>query len=1409
MRKSIQIILGLLLTGALFSTNIDASDIIEVVPITNKVIMVHFKDGSMTYPNTLDVDRLDITEAVNTTNYSISSNDPNFGSGTNPADLGRKTKGTEYVSGSGVPYNSSVGAFDPTDMPWAAEHYIYLELANELVRDTLYTLNTGSLAANGSEWSFVYNEKEIRSEVVHVNTLGYAPDAPKYGYMYHWMGEKGGLDLSDYDGNTYWVYEKGDMSTPVKTGAIAFRKAADNVETGQSKDTPNSNFIGADVYDCDFSDIATSGTYVLVVENIGSSYPFKIGSDPVWDAYYNVMRGLYYQRSGIRLAPPYTEDEYIRPVTQNPLLTSDDGVSYAGKQFYSDFSYMDWDNDNNGGNTISHIKAAAKNNPMEVAGWYHDAGDWDGYYTHQRIPILLLTTYEYIPERYADDDLNIPESGNGVPDIVDEGSWLVKFNYRLRKELMDKGYSDGGVGGARVCSDVYNSEDGSAEQDGLPSWKEYRRMVITQADAFMTYLYAGQAAQLAIILKKVGKDPTAWPVELLDAVEFSEMSYDTVDWIQEAKEAFDWASAEENQPHSGNNYASPLSSYRSYAAANLYRLTGESAYHTITKADLAGLTSQTSLDDDDGWGVFSYVLADNFNRDEDLHAALTQVMLNTANTKGADNVNDRACRWGNLWYFPMLVGQGSTPMMFENILAYSITDDALYRNTIHTTADYFLGSNPLHTTWITGVGPRGLHAVFHLDSRHITENWATYPGQIPYGPWSEEYGYDDRYTWEIDGVDIEGGHGPWHFAWFNFTTYPVAATWPGHERLTYNIHSPIAMEFTIHQNSVHGGLVYGFVNNRVNTNSGSDKSISTLSLNESSITFTKKKESALLVATPDIEDATYAHLLWESSDEAVAHVDAFGRVTAMGDGTCSIACKTEDGDITTECAITCDNLADVAVDSISVDPKQVNLDEGENQGLLVSVFPENATNKTYAWHSTDSAVAIVVDDELKALAAGSAKLYVVADENDLISDTVLVNVLGSAYYVLADFDEVIPALDGVKPDVSHMFGGGTLDIAASNPDSDAVNSSDMVAQFDKDPGTWKLIGIIPPSENMPDVSKYDEFQVMYYGSGINQLWVRATMEDNSEHGEWYTIAGEDKWNMVALALPESGNLSNIHIFMNPNEDLAFTSYWDNFRLREKSNSIESISIEGDPVRYMVNGDMIQLNAVVSPEDVLDKEIVWSSDDPDVAFVSADGKLLAVSTGITNVYASAASDPSIQAFIEVHVEIPLEKISISGDSLISMTAGNTQKLNIFYTPSDATNRTINWESENESIASISDNGTITAVSEGVTGITATSDADNSLTDRVEVTVGPASISFEDDAAFTVFPNPAKDQLTIVSDEVIHALEISDLYGRIVLKTDAINQREVTIELESLKPGMYLLKAELSENQTANQVIVVGE
>lgn len=1383
---------ALLVMGGL----VNASDIKEVLPLTNRIIMLHFDDGSVTYPNTLNVVRLNITEAEKLSNYSITSaDDAAFSSALNPSSIGRKTKGTEYTNNPPWGGNSS----DPTGKPWAAEHWVYIELpaGKVLAPGKTYTVQTGTLAGNGSSWNFTFSTDYTapRSEAVHVNTIGYAANAPKYGYVYQWMGSKGGLSLTSYAGKNFWVISS--TGSVVKTGTLTFRKAADNAETAQA-DSPNKNFLNAEAYECNFSDVTANGTYRLVVEGIGGSYPFKIGKDALFEAYYKTMRGLYYQRSGIRLAAPYTDGTYLRPVNQNTKVTSDDGVSFAGKMFYSNIPFSSWTSEN-GGTANQSIINSTVGKPLDVAGWYHDAGDWDAYWTHQRIPILLMLTYEYAPERFADNELNIPESGNGIPDIIDEASWLVKFNYRLRKELKAKGYSDGGVGGARVCSDVFNADNSSAESN-LPSWKENRRMVVSAADAYMTYIYAGEAAQFAIILKKLGKNPSSYPVEMLDKVNFADMAKDNVDWEKEAKEAFAWASDPKNQPVSGANYSNDLGAYRMYAAANLFRLTGMSEYHEAAKTELKKVAASIGIEDN-RWGLFSYLLSDNQKNDATLFNNLKNTAISLANIRCFDAVDKRACRWGGVFDMPMLVGQGTTPWMFESIVAYKLGGGQKYADAVHTTADYFLGTNPLHFAWATKLGPRSPEVGFHLDVRY-NNNWQPYPGIVPYGPWR----LSDMvpFTWTIDGVSVQGGQGPWNKDWQNFSQQPLTAEWPGHERWCSNVHSPMAAEFTVHQNTVYAGLTYGFVNANDNSDLHGVIGITipaTLSLRNAN-------DNAVLAATVAPINAKFAHLIWSSSDPAKVYVDNIGRVTALqANSSATITCKTLNGSVTATCEVTVGNEP-ILADSIVIINKTITLRKGgSGKPISVLFYPESVTDKSLTWTYDDTKL-LIRNDSVFALEVVENSLVTAKTSNNKTA-TCKVSSTAPSKFIIADFDTKEYVTATCEPGKIQLFPAADV-VKIANPAKDAINGTDECLQFNKPAASWKLFGFCFDKKKGAQYEKL-EFKMYSASAGSCDLYMGDDLGRK-------TIALNAGWNDVSVDIPANYDFTTILFFPFPEQATAGAYIFDEFTLIERPGyepltSETSIMLDFEapfalnwnPVgSYSWDSNVTALadNPAKSEANNSDKVFKWHKNGANNTWGGFGIKSTNATDGlykgfnpadwdyvIVDIYSPQPFDKltlklakpdgtdvdtdadvigefqysvGVTANSWTRVKLPMSNLAIAAGSYIIqqvdiMPAGGlgeefdifvdnigfewnykvlntlnigsnftlkpeqTQQLSVEYNPVNSDEKAVEWLSDNTDVATVSQTGLVTAVSEGTAIITVKSTDNPAIYHSIEVTV----------------------------------------------------------------------------------------
>lgn len=760
-----------------------AAEINSVQPLTDRIVMLHFKEGHVEYhrrgqPRSADVvhiEPLNIKAASRPSSFSVSSPDDSaWAEPKEPASVGRKTKGAEFAWF----VDSMVNGITVNKRPdQVLEHWVYLELPQPMESGKTYVINTGELASNGSEWKFEFGHPDVRSEAVHVNTLGYVPGAPqKFGYVYHWMGDKGPLDVSNLEGRKFHLVDK-SSSERVFTGNVQFRKPKTQQETAQLSDTPNGNFLGADVWECDFSDFNTPGEYVLQVDGVGASWPFRISKDIYKEPFYHVVRALYHNRSGIELKQPFTE--FTRPAPHHPKLTP----GFENRLFYTTTRFTEWGGE--GGNR-ELLDAGRKGNLTETWGWYQDAGDWDGYITHLRVAQELLTVFELAPESFRDGDLNIPESGNGVPDLLDEAAWLPRYGQRLRGELMKKGWGTGGIG-LRVAGDAYGSDekvlpDGSRISQG--SWEDTSRdWLVSGEDPWSTYRYAGVAAHLAFALELAGvPDPEG------------------IDWKNEAIESYAWAQ-KNTRPGDEQNKEVSLRDLRAYASATLFRLTGDKAYEKQFQSDTRHIQGTSVLTGDSFYGPAIYALEGGKSApDAETLARIKSAVLSSADEIIVNTPSKRALRWGGHFGFPMLIGQQTTPWVLEGVVGYALAQKENpekargYLANLYNTADYFMGNNSWNMTWITGVGPRFPTHIFHMDAWY-RDKQGYHPGLIPYAHWRKD----------------TPGAGPWDRGWPHHTVHPSIEEWPGNERYFANRCSPMTSEFTVHQQSGPAGAFYGFL----------------------------------------------------------------------------------------------------------------------------------------------------------------------------------------------------------------------------------------------------------------------------------------------------------------------------------------------------------------------------------------------------------------------------------------------------------------------------------------------------------------------------------------------------------------------------------------------------------------------
>lgn len=378
--------------------------------------------------------RVDIQEPLleNPAYYRITStNDNNYKTYKNPSYVTRFmcSLGAEFATG----YQPYLAGFDI-----CYGLYSYVEMPTAMVDGKTYTITL----MNGKAVTFTYDELTLVSRAIKVNQVGYLPDAKKYAYVGGWLQERGPLELPE---NTSYSVVDANSGQPVFSGTVKLRNANPRFAVKGTEAASSRPLVsGENIYEMDISSITNPGTYFVTVKGVGRSWPFTVDKNALSEAFYTAFRGMYHQRCGIAIGEPHSpwprvrchyqpvfECSYI-PIFFDPLLR--EGT-------WLDFDMV-------GGTMNKNISTA------DATGGWHDAGDWDKRIQHYACIFDLLSLYELKPNNFTYGQLNIPEAGNNIPDVLSEAEYGLLV---WKKSMRD----DGGVAG-RLETSTHPSIDDPA-----------------------------------------------------------------------------------------------------------------------------------------------------------------------------------------------------------------------------------------------------------------------------------------------------------------------------------------------------------------------------------------------------------------------------------------------------------------------------------------------------------------------------------------------------------------------------------------------------------------------------------------------------------------------------------------------------------------------------------------------------------------------------------------------------------------------------------------------------------------------------------------------------------------------------------------------------------------------------------
>ena len=462
-------------------------------------------------------------------------------------------------------------------------------------------------------------------------------------------------------------------------------------------------------------------------------------------------------------------------------------------------------------------------------------------------------------------------------------------------------------------------------------------------------------------------------------------------------------------------------------------------------------------------------------------------------------------------------------------------------------------------------------------------------------------------------------------------------------------------------------------------------------------------ETVKLSATVLPSNATDKEISWASSKQSVATITQDGLVTAISEGTSNITAMA--GGKTGTCIVTVSKRV-VEVASIELNKTELSLVEGEDFTLVATIKPDDATDKTITWNSSDASIASVAEGKVKALKEGTTTISAKAGEKTATCSVVV------AKKIIA-----VTSVSLNKTELSLTKGQSETLVATIKPD-DATDktvswSSSNTGVATVEDGKVTAVG----GGEAAITAKAGEFEATCHitvtvpVTSISLDKTTMTIEEGTTASLTATVQPNDasdksvEWSSSdeSVAMVENGTVTAVKegsatIMARAGDKTAECKV----TVSKKVIIVTSVELNKSTLE-LKKGESEILSATVTPDDATDKTITWSTSEASVASVDQNGKVTALKSGTATITAKAGEKT---ALCSVKVTTPIESISLDRTS-VSLEEGQTTTLIATITPNDADVKTVEWSSSNASVASVA-NGVVTAVAEGEATITAKAD-----------------------------------------------------------------------------------------------------
>ncbi len=564
------------------------------------------------------------------------------------------------------------------------------------------------------------------SSQIHVDQFGYLPAMQKVAVI--GVSQVGSQTGTQYvPGAMLEVRRTSDNNVVFRGNAVAWRNGETHAQSGDR------------VWQFDFTSVNCAGEFYLYdAANDARSHGFSIGTDVYRATLKHAMRMYFYQRCNHAKRAPFADNHWTDEACH-----------------LTDFKARSIE-----------MKGSAKDDARterDLSGGWHDAGDYNKYtiLTAETLSDLLVA-YERNRAVFTD-DFGLPESGNGVPDVLDEMKWELDWLLKMQN-------ADGSVLTKLSASDFAGtappSADASVRYYGAASTSATLAAAVSFAHAAMTYqqFMPAYSQRLLAAARKAWAWAAAHPRVLFDNAGFGSESTE-VDDYQRAM-------------------------FKLATAIYLFAATGETSYRDYVEANLA----TTHALQWDYWHCYEALTQDALlfyaswpganattatriraSKQSGINGAdFLAAFVNQTDAYGA-YLKDDCYTWGS----NRLKSHVGTLFFAQPQYGLDTARAALYRNAGAAQLHYLHGVNPLGTVYLTNMYAAGaekcINEIFHRwfrdgsvwDSAKTSAHGPA-PGYLPGGPhasFKPAPEYTGKELWQVRLQPAQKAYKDWNGDW--------------------------------------------------------------------------------------------------------------------------------------------------------------------------------------------------------------------------------------------------------------------------------------------------------------------------------------------------------------------------------------------------------------------------------------------------------------------------------------------------------------------------------------------------------------------------------------------------------------------------------------------------------------------